>query len=509
MNISLTAPFRLRRLVALGILALAASGCVNYSGIGTAMAPRKIDSFETAQTLATQQAGTWPQQQWWRQLQDPQLDALIDAALEHSPTLEDAASRLHLAEAYAGSARAGLYPQVGADFNSQYQRFTENGMIPAPLGGSFDSNNTLELSFSYELDLWGKHSNALKSAVSLQRAAEADHEKTKLVLTSAVAKAYVELDRQYALRDIAAKTLEQRDAIYRLTQQRVNSGLDGRAELKQAESQLPSLRGQLAQIDESIGAARNQLAALIGAGPDRGQQIARPHFGAPIDNVARLPQNLPVDLLGRRPDIVAARWLVEAAERDVDVGKADFYPNINLTAFAGFSSLGLDRLTRSGSEIYGGGPAIRLPLFDAGRLRAQLKMKYSEYESAVANYDKTLTDALHETADQINALRWLEVRQREQQAALAVARDALDLTTQRYEAGLGNYVSVLTAETTVLVQEQLGAELSARALDLHVNLIKALGGGFDAADTAHASAAAATDATAIASTTNTAPTAAQ
>jgi outer membrane protein TolC len=130
--------------------------------------------------------------------------------------------------------------------------------------------------------------------------------------------------------------------------------------------------------------------------------------------------------------------------------------------------------------MYSNGPAIQLPIFAGGKLRANLKGKYAAYDSAVAAYDQTLTDALREVADQLNALKWLEVRQREQRAALAVAHSAQDLATQRYRAGLGNYLNVLSAETLVSAQEQIGAELGARALDLQVNLIKALGGGFDA-----------------------------
>lgn len=467
--------------ILLGTAVVALAGCANFKDIGSDKKPRDINALASSQTFqaAAGSEQAWPRQGWWTRFGDAQLDALIEEALANSPSLETAAARLAAARAATGTARSALYPSIDASFESQYQRFSENSIIPPPYGGSFDSNNTLQLNFGYDLDFWGKHHAEVAAAVSQEKAAEAEHESARLMLTSAVAKTYVELQRLYALRDVTDKTLQQRQQIYNLTQQRVDSGLDTRAELKQAEAQLPALRGQLAQIDENIGAVRNALAALLGAGPDRGLQVQRPQLAAQ-QNAPDLPANLPAELLGRRPDVVAARWRVEAAERNTDAAKDLFYPNVNLAAFAGFTSLGLDNLTREGSKIYGIGPAISLPIFAGGKLRANLKSQYATYDEAVATYNQTLTDALHDVADQLNALKWLQTRQHEQTAALNVARDALDLATQRYQAGLGNYLSVLNAETIVLSQEQLGTELDARALDLNINLIKALGGGFDA-----------------------------
>ena len=471
------------------VLTLTLVGCANYRDLHSDAKPRPIDTFASSTTFAANEPaaangtsvshGDWPNQQWWTAFGDAQLNTLIDEALAYSPSLDAAAARVKAAQAYTGTARSALYPQIDGAADVQYQHFSENWEFPPPFGGSSVFNNTLQINAAYELDFWGKNRNGVKAAVSSQKAAEAEQQSAKLMLTSAVAKTYIELQRQYDLRDVTEQTLQQRDKIFTLTQQRLDAGIDSKAELKQAEAQLPALRGQLAQIDEAIGATRNALAALLGAGPDRGLSIQRPQLVS-ASSTAQLPANVPVDLLGRRPDIVAARWRVEAAQRDTDVAKAEFYPNVNLTGFIGYYSLGLDNITKSSSEMYSVGPAIRLPIFAGGKLRANLKGKYAAYDNAVANYDQTLTDALRDVADQLNALKWLQVRQREQQSALDVARSAEDLATQRYQAGLGNYLSVLSAETLVLGQEQLGTELGARAIDLQVNLIKALGGGFDA-----------------------------
>ncbi|HEY3700332.1 MAG TPA: efflux transporter outer membrane subunit [Spongiibacteraceae bacterium] len=464
------------------LLTLILSGCASYRDIGSDKKLRPVDSFETQKTF-TVAADDWPTQQWWNRFDDAQLNALVAAALAHNPSLDAAAARVKAAQAYTGSARSTLYPQIDASADISYQHVSENWIFPPPFGGVSVFNDTLRVSGSYELDFWGKNRSAVKAAISQEQEAQAEQQSAVLLLTSNVAKTYIEFDRLFTQRDVVAQSLQQREKIFTLTQQRVDAGLDTRAELKQAESQLPVLRGQLAQIDEAIGAARNALAALIGAGPDRGLQIQRPQMTV-TQASAKLPANLPLNLLGRRPDVVAARWQAEAALQQTDVAKAEFYPNVSLTGYIGYSSLGLDNITRANSEEYGIGPAIRLPIFNGGRLRANLKNQYARYESAVANYDATLTTALRDVADQLNALQWLQTRQSEQQNAVKIAGDALDLATQRYEAGLGNYLTVLDAETTLLAQDQLGVELSARALDLQVNLIKALGGGYDVTQTA-------------------------
>lgn len=453
-------------------------GCANYRGIHSDKTPRAIDSFAASASLQAS-AGEWPQQQWWMQFSDAQLNALMAEALSTNASLQGAAARLKAAQAYTGSARAALYPTIGASADIQYQHFSENWEIPPPFGGSTVFNNMLQLNASYELDFWGKNRSAIKAALSSEQAAEAENASATLLITAALSKTYIELSRLYELRDVAERSLTQREKLLALTQQRVDSGLDSRSELKQAETQLPVIRGQLAQIDEAIGATRNSLAALVGAGPDRGLQITRPQLVNAKIGAAQLPTNLPIELLGRRPDIVASRWRVEAALRTADVAKAEFYPNVNLNASFGYASFGLDNLTRSSSQQYGVGPALNLPIFAGGRLRANLKQRYAQYDEAVANYDETLAVALHDVADQINTYKWLQVRQHEQQSALTVAHEALNLTSQRYKAGLGNYLNVLNAETQVLTQEQLGAELNASALTVRVSLIKALGGGFD------------------------------
>jgi NodT family efflux transporter outer membrane factor (OMF) lipoprotein len=190
---------------------------------------------------------------------------------------------------------------------------------------------------------------------------------------------------------------------------------------------------------------------------------------------------LPADLLGRRPDIAAQRLRIEAAGADIDVAKASFYPNVSLSAYAGLQSLGLSQFLSAGSAIAGVGPALSLPIFDGGRLRANLRGKQADYDAAVEQYNGAIVEALHQVADELASMRSIEVQREEQRQALASAQAAYELALVRYREGLGNYLQVLSAETPLLAQRSFGADLDARERVVSVNLIRALGGGYEGA----------------------------
>ncbi|TYC52453.1 fusaric acid resistance protein, partial [Zoogloea oleivorans] len=224
-----------------------------------------------------------------------------------------------------------------------------------------------------------------------------------------------------------------------------------------------------------LALARNQLAALTGQGPDATLTLTPP---ALRDLATTLPGTLRADLLGRRPDVIAQRWRVEASGRDSDAARAEFYPNVNLNAFVGLQSLGLGNLLESSSRMLGVGPAIHLPVFDSGRLRANLASRHAEQDAAIAQYNTTLVDALRDVADQLANWRGADAEGRDQQAAQARYEDAWRLTEVRYRAGLSSYTAVLAAETPLLAQRRLTAELRTRRLEASAGLARALGGGY-------------------------------
>ena len=477
-----------RRLTGVATLAAAllVAGCASFGGLVPRAQRTDAATLSAHASLADAKlsAATWPAADWWRRFGDPQLDALITEALAGNPGMASASARIRRAVALAASYGAALAPQASAGVNVTRQRYSSNGIFPPPIAGAWYTQTDLAASFSYEIDLWGRNRAAYDAALGQARAAEVDAYAARLLLASGVARAYAQLGRSFDQLDLAQDSLKQRQAMFDLTRQRVAAGLDSQVDLKQAEGSIPAARERIAQLQEEIALGRNLLAALLGKGPDRGLAITRPRLQRqPI----ALPSVLPADLLGRRPDVVAQRWRVESARRDIDAAKAQFYPNVNLSALVGLQSISFARLLNVRSEDPSFGPALRLPLFDGGRLRANLAAKDADYDLAVEQYNQTLIDAVREVVDQLASLRSVSAQQVQLERGLATARDAYALATERYRAGVASYLQVLAAETPLLEQRNLRANLRARELELSINLIRALGGGFKDAKPAGAS----------------------
>ncbi|WP_420145177.1 efflux transporter outer membrane subunit [Sphingobium sp.] len=458
-------------LAAAGLLA----GCMTPPYLGPApevKAPqtyRSADSFTAAPT-------PWPSDTWWTAYGDPQLSALIDEALANAPTMAQASARLRRAEALVGSANAALLPSISADGSLTVSKPSVNDGIPVlPERRGYHDYGRATLGFGWELDFWGRNRAALAAATSDAQAAGADAAAARLIVSASVAATYADLVRLYNDRDVLAETLRVREKSLALVQMRVEQGFDSDADLAQAQAGPPAVRSDLAQADEAIGLTRNRLAALLGAGPDRGRRIDRPN--APALKGFGLPSNLSADLLGHRPDIVAARWRVEAAGKRIKVAKAQFYPNINLMGLIGFESLGIGNLLDGGSDIGAAGPAISLPIFDGGRRRAHYRGARADYDAAVASYDETLTQALRDVADVAVSSRQLAEEMQGADAALSATERAYRLARLRYTQGASDYQSVLLVEDRLLQRRRIVAALQSRNFILDVALIRSLGGG--------------------------------
>ena len=420
----------------------------------------------------------FPDAHWWQALGDPALDGLVERALADQPSLAVAAARLARASAGLAGLAAVQGPQAGLAADLTHQRYSEHGLYPPPLAGSTRDVVNLQASASLALDFFGKHQPALQAALGQQQAAAAELQAARVLLSANVARAYVGLARLVALRDLTRQTLAQRQAQLDLTRQRVSAGLDSRVELRQAEASLPDARARIEALDGQMALARHQLAALSGQAPQALDSLAPPLAGL---RAQPQPERLGADLLGRRADVVAARWRVEAALQDMAVARSQFYPDINLVGFVGLNALGLDKLFSLGSRNLGVGPALRLPLFDGGRLRANLQGRAADADAATAAYNGAVLDAAREVADASASLQSLARQRVEQAQALAATESAYDLALQRYRAGLGSYLVVLSAETGVLAQRQQATDLQARLLDTQVALMRALGGGWQPA----------------------------
>lgn len=473
------------RRVAAGAAALIVAGCVTPVDRATPTPqPMRGDAVESAQALEGEAPGPWPQARWWAGFGDAQLDALMEEALAGHPTLRIARARFAQASALVEAAVASAAPGVSGGLDVMHQRFSVSGTVPPPVAGTTRTTARAAMDFSYELDFANRNEAAIAAARATEAAAGADEQAARLALASGVARAYVQLQALFAQRAITGRELGQAERKRALVRQRVAAGLETESEVGRADAVPPGLRAGVAQLDAAIALARNQLAALAGQGPDRGLRIVPSTVSARSAGVQGLPPSLPLDLLGRRPDLVAARWRVEAAAGEVEVARKRFLPNVNLLAFAGVASLGLDRLLAAGSGIAGVGPAVRVPLFSAGALQAGLRGREADYDLAVARYNELLLDAVREVADQVQVRRVLETERAERRQAQAASEEARRVALERYRAGIANYLEVLDAEAPLYALQRLESDLGARALLAEVGLYRALGGGYeDAAKT--------------------------
>lgn len=422
-----------------------------------------------------QQDIAWPDAQWWRRYGDPQLDQLVEEALAGSPTLAAAQARLAQANSAVARARAPLLPRVDANYSLTREHLSKDYIYPAPLGGSVVSDNRLALDFSYDLDFWGRNRALLQAAVSQREAASADAQAARNLLARGMVRSYLNLQNAFAQHAVLERTVQQRSDVLELTRGRERAGLDTQVEVKQAESALAAARVDLTQEETTIAQLRNQVAALAAAGPARGKALQPVKLTAPS---GVLPAAVPLELLGHRPDVTAARWRAAAARHQIDAAKAEFYPNVNLVAFAGFQALGTGQLLGSGARMAGFGPAVTLPIFHGGELNANLAGRRADADVAVSDYNQAVLTAVQQTADALDALRLIDREKQEQRQAREAIDAAYDVAVQRYKAGMGDYLSVLIAQNSVLAQARLDTDLQVRAYQLDADLAYALGGGY-------------------------------
>lgn len=454
------------------------AGCADMGKIEPQATQLKPAELNTGKAIAGASADVaWPTQAWWEALHDEQLNSLIATAIAGSPNLRGAEARVRQAESLAGVARAATLPKVDASASIDRELYTANGAIPAALAGKTAWKNTAMLSGSYDLDLWGRNRDALAAALDDVRMASAEAQMARLTLETAIVRTYIQLSLNYALQDSVAENLAQRQRILEITRQRRAAGLATELEVSNIETTLPAGKREHEQVGETIALLRNQLAALIGRGPGDGESIARPQLTLEAGVGEQVPATLPAELLGRRPDIVAQRWRVEAASSRIAGAKADFYPNVNLAAFVGLQSLGFPRFLESNSKMYGVTPAISLPIFEGGRLRSQLGNQTAIYDVAVEQYNGVVIQAMSDVANALVRIASVKQQNDVAQQALTSARRQQALAERAYKAGMTDSLNVINAQLTLLNEQQQMVQVASKQLDNYALLMTALGGG--------------------------------
>ncbi|HEX3634773.1 MAG TPA: efflux transporter outer membrane subunit, partial [Paraburkholderia sp.] len=473
-----------KRIAAAAVLTilLTIAGCASTGGIAPqdrGIEPASLDAGNAIR--AANADAQWPATDWWRAYRDPQLNEWIEAAQTGNPSLAMAQARVREAVSMAGVARSALSPQVNGSLSIQRQKWADNLYYgPGPLAGEQSWNNTGTLALSYNLDLWGKDKNAAEGALDAAHASAADFRAAQLELEGNVVRTYIEMSMNYALLDIAKSTLQQQQQIVDLANRRLKGGIGTQLEVSQAETPLPEYERQIDEIEEKIALGRNQLAALAGKGPGAGDAIQRPTLS--LDSApAGLPSALPADLIGHRPDVVAARWTVATQARGIDVAKASFYPDINLLAsIGGYAAMGpLFQFLKDPSHSWSAGPALSLPILDGGRLRSQLGAASAGYDEAVDRYNQSIVGALKDISDQVIRIRSLATQAQDADRSVAAARKNYDLAREGYRRGLTDYLNVLIAQSQLLHAQEGVAKIQAERLGAHASLVTALGGGLD------------------------------
>jgi len=470
------APLRGRTALAAAIL-LTLAGC---AAAPVRLGPPALrDDVPLAGLQAPVRAG-WPAAQWWRQYDDPQLDGLMDRAMQQSPDLALAQSRVQNAEQSAKLAAAQLGLSVNGSAQVSRQRLSEHGLIPSQfLGFNWYNQADLGVQLQYDFDWWGKKRATMEAALDQARAAEAQRSAAALAIQYAVADTYFGWQADQARLQLADQLLATQQQFAHIAELRARQGVDLPDEAQKAQAQLAAVREMRVALDGSAQIRRTALASLLGLAPaDLRELQARP-----LPAIERgMPANGGLDLIARRPDIAASRWQVEAALKQTDAARAEFFPDISLTALAGLSSIDMGKLLTAGSRTFALTPALHLPIFNGGALEANYGVSKAQLDAAVAQYNSTVLAAAREVATQALSAEQVAGRQREQQAQLDADQRLLANAQARARQGVRDLRESLGAQAALLQQRDAATQLQAQALSTDLTLIKALGGGYRAAD---------------------------
>ncbi len=458
---------------AVAALLLLVAGCANVPA--RLDQPALRDSVPLA-GLALPVRDGWPQAQWWRIYNDDQLNALIALAMAQAPDLALAQARVHGAEQSARMAAAQAGLSINGEAQGARQRISDYGLIPSRfLGFSWYNQADVGVQLQYDFDWWGKKRASIESALDQAHAAMAQRSAAALSIQYAVADTYFAWQADTARAQLAQQAVTAKQQLAHIAQLRVAQGVDLPDSAQTARAQVAAAREMLIALQGSTQIRHAALAALLGVSPGELPPL-QPHT---LPTVATgLPANAGLDLLARRPDIAANLWQVQAALKQTDVARAQFYPDISISAMAGLSSIELDQLLTPGSRVFALTPALHLPIFSGGRLQANYGMVRAQLDSAIAQYNTTVVDAAREVATQALSAQQTTERARQQDVQLQAGMRLLANAQARQRQGVRDGRESLGAQVQLLQQRDAALQLRAQAVATDLNLIKALGGGY-------------------------------
>lgn len=459
-----------------GLLALLCVACTVGPDYVRPAAPvpgayREADGWQRAQPADARLRGDW-----WTIYGDPVLDALVREAGGANQDLALAEANLRQAQALAREAGAALYPVVGVAAGVTRSRTSAVGSASAA-GGRSASQYSLPLELSWEADLWGRLRRGAEAGQATAEASAADLEAARLSVRAELVSDFLALRTLDARRRLLDDTVDAYARALTMTRNRHAAGVASGAEVAQAETQLESARAQKLDLDASRATLEHAIAVLAGR-PPADLQIAE--RATPLPAVPELPAGLPSTLLERRPDIAAAERRVAAANAQIGVAEAAYYPSLDFSASAGFSAASLSKWISAPARVWAFGPQLALALFDGGARAAQVDAADAGWQAAVASYRQTVLTGFREVEDALATLRILAAESIVQQRAVAAARRSLTLTMNQYRAGTLAYLGVVVVQAQALAAESSAIDVQGRQLAASVALIRALGGGWQA-----------------------------
>lgn len=415
--------------------------------------------------------------QWWLLYQDPRLDELQQRLLQANPDLAAALAHVDAAQAYASQLRAGRFPQISASAQPLRQRQSDTRPLRGSTQPSVYNSNSVGFTLSFDADFWGRIRNQVAAGEAQAQASADDLATARLSLQKQLASLYVQLNGLDAQREILSHSLDDYSQALQLTRDRYQGQIASELDLTRAQNQLASAEAELDEVRAQRNLTEHAIGELVG---EPASQFSLANSRQPLA-IPGIPQQLPSTLLQRRPDIAAAERRVFAANANIGVARAAWYPDFSLTGMLGGQTQGSGNLLAAGNRYWALGPLMNLPIFDGGRLSANERQAHAEFEEAAAHYRAQVLHAVREVEDNLGQLRDLQQEALDQQAAVNAAQHTQTLAMNSYQAGAVSYLDVVTAQTAALQAQRSLQAVQTRQLQASVGLVLALGGGWKSA----------------------------
>jgi NodT family efflux transporter outer membrane factor (OMF) lipoprotein len=422
-----------------------------------------------------QPADRLPRDSWWTLYDNQQLDELEKQLIAGNPTLAAALADYAQAKALTDQARAGLFPTLGVNGSTERARESLHAPLISNATPRYYDDNTLGGSVSYELDLWGQIRNEVAAAKANAAASAADLENARLSLIAQLVNDYIQLRSLDRDSKILVETVEAYTRALELTEQRHSAGIAPGLDVSQAQTQLDAARAQAAQTLAARALMEHAIAALLGV------SASTFSIKPQIVDIAlpQIPSGVPATLLQRRPDIAAAQRRMMAANANIGVARAAYFPTITLGATGGFESTGYSNWLSAPSSFWAIGPNALLSVFDGGLRRAQVAQARAEFDASAASYRSTVVTAFQQVEDSLATLNHYHDASAEEKAAVDAAQRTLNFAMALYKQGATDYLTVVTSQTALLQTQLQALNFDTLQLSASVNLILALGGGWE------------------------------